>query len=45
MTLNPDTDATTGSNPGSNGVMGIVRHAKPILFVVLVCCVAGVYWR
>jgi len=43
MTQNSDTDATTGGSPGPNGAKGIVHYAKPILFVVLAFCVAGIY--
>lgn len=43
MTPNPDTDATAGRADNQGGAGGVVRYAKPILFVVLVFCLGGVY--
>ena len=43
MTQNSDTGASAGRPSDRNGVGGVVRYAKPILFIVLAFCVAGVY--
>ena len=43
MTHSLETDGTTGRLSDCSGATGIVRYAKPILFVVLAFCVAGTY--